>query len=65
MVLVVLKPVNFKDFEDEKELNDWIKDFGFEKVWFNNSKFWSREHTGIDISERVTNWADIPDVPLL
>lgn len=64
--LVVLKPVNFKDFDDEKELNSWIEDYGLEKVWFNNGKFWnSKKGVGLDISERVVYWADIPNVPSL
>jgi hypothetical protein len=64
--LVVLKPVNFKDFENEKDLNSWIEKYGLEKIWFNNGKFWdSKNGVGLDISERVIYWGNIPSVPLL
>lgn len=63
--LAVLKPINFKEFENEKDLNDWIEDYGLEKVWFNNGEFWnSRKGIGINITERITYWAEIPNVPL-
>lgn len=64
--LVVLKPINFKEFENEKDLNDWIESYGLDKVWFNNGEFWnSKKGTGIELTERVICWADIPSVPLL
>jgi hypothetical protein len=64
--LVVLKPVNFKDFENEKDFNNWIQDYGLEKVWFNNGTFWdSKKGVGIDILDRVVYWAEVPSVPLL
>lgn len=63
--MVVLKPVNFQEFDDERRLNGWIEDYGLDKVWFNNGCFWdSKSGPGIDITDRVIYWGNIPTVPL-
>lgn len=63
--LVVLMPVNFEEFKDKKDLNDWITSYGLDKVWFNNGEFWdSKKGPGNVVSDRITHWANIPSVPI-
>lgn len=59
--LVVLRPSNFYEFENDKKTNDWTKKCGFDKIWFNDNKFWQDR---VEIMDRVIYWAEIPKFPL-
>jgi hypothetical protein len=63
-VVVILKPVNHKECEQSAiSMNDWISQFGFDKVWYNNFKFWdSKKGYGIDITDRIIYWAEVPNI---
>ena len=62
--MVVLIPVNYEDFKDNpKEMNEWIKKFGLQRLWFNNGEFWESHKI---ITNRVIYWGNIPkdNIPL-
>jgi hypothetical protein len=64
---VAINPVNWVDFEDKTELNNWRLSFGFSKAWYNGSIWSEADFHGIDskdITDRVTHWANLPQVPL-
>lgn len=66
--LVVLKPKNWKECEDGK-LNyaDWVSSYGFEKAWYNNSKFYvANPHVygTEEVTDRVGLFAKLPKVSL-
>jgi hypothetical protein len=66
---VALNPVNWKDFHgaNDPALDGWRKSFGFEKGWFNDGRCWVADYHGsrsMEVTDRVTHWAKLPDVPL-
>lgn len=66
---VALNPVNWRDFRgsDDPAMNGWRKSFGFEKGWLNGGRWWIADYHGsgsIEVTERVTHWAKLPEVPL-
>ena len=64
-------PVNYAEL-DADEINAWRKQFGFTKVWHNNSgsydSWWEPDPHGNrskPISDRMTHWAELPSVPTI
>ena len=48
--------------------NNWRKNYGFTKVWFNNGDFYEPSFHGrrtTKITELVTHWSSVPNVPFL
>ena len=63
-------PVNHDSIEIE-EINAWRAQFGFAKVWYNQSstgKWWEAtpdDRSSRLIGVRMTHWAELPTVPRL
>jgi hypothetical protein len=74
--LGALNPVNHEEAEKDefaKEgTNAWRKLYGTTKVWYNpdasGSKWWEADPHGpksIEVGDRITHWASIPECPML
>lgn len=73
MVCVATVPGNHSGSHKEnkcdlKSDNEWRKKFGFSKAWLNNGNWYEPDHIGMrckDITELVTHWGYLPEVPEL
>ena len=58
-----------RNHSETKDLdNDWRSSFGFTKAWFNNGRWFESDahgHGMRDVTDRVTHWAEMPQVPEL
>jgi hypothetical protein len=74
--LGALNPVNHEEADKDefaKEgTNAWRKLYGTTKVWYNpdalGSKWWEADPHGpksIEVGNRITHWASIPECPML
>lgn len=62
--LVILKPVNFKECEDNGyDYSEWVSSYGFDKALFHNGDFWIADwhgHGTIKVTNRVVLVANLP-----
>jgi hypothetical protein len=65
-----LNPINH-DNDNPKDSNEWRKQFGFYKVWFNPDSLglfylsFPGESKSIEVKNRITHWSELPEVPEL
>lgn len=66
--LVVLKPKNFKECEDNgTDYSEWISSYGFDKAWYNDYRFWVSDPHGYgteEVTNRVIMFAELPKVSI-
>lgn len=56
--VTILKPRNYKECEENNEdYSEWIKQCGFNLIWFNNGEFWEDNYK---ITDRVLYFAKRP-----